>query len=421
MLSLIPGLHIYNVIGFAMLIYLPVIDIIEPFLMVALLIGMMVGYAVLFTIPTVYLAVPDDSTMFIILPAQKYLRQGRGHEAVVITGIGSLAALFVVALLLPLLLTQLVVLRDIFVDHAFWIIGAIIVFILMTEWPKDFGTGRTKLQRLKDGWSTLAAGYLTFFLASMLGIIVFYRTIIPVENAFQNLMPVFIGLFAAPMVILNIIADFRIPRQHIAKSYDLGKTELVRGSAAGCAGGFLGAFTPAVTPGPASLIAGHATAARDDRIFLLSQGAARVLYYVGALVIFFLPLLHKRKGGLCININLFFIPETTEQFLVVGALIAICGALAFILLIYYSRLFSKYLPRYNYKTISWIVLFIIIAIVFVMTSWQGLIVFAVSTAIGLVPNLFYTRRINLLAVLLVPIWLNMAGFGPGIASFLGLI
>jgi len=44
-----------------------------------------------------------------------------------------------------------------------------------------------------------------------------------------------------------------------------------------------------------------------------------------------------------------------------------------------------------------------------------------ATAIGLIPTLFGSRRMNCLGVLLLPITLNMAGVGPAIAKMLGLI
>ena len=43
----------------------------------------------------------------------------------------------------------------------------------------------------------------------------------------------------------------------------------------------------------------------------------------------------------------------------------------------------------------------------------------VATALGLVPNFWHTRRIPLLAVLLVPVCLNMAGVGNDVAGWLG--
>ena len=57
--------------------------------------------------------------------------------------------------------------------------------------------------------------------------------------------------------------------------------------------------------------------------------------------------------------------------------------------------------------------------VWYVTSWQGLALMGVATALGLVPNFWHTRRIPLLAVLLVPVCLNMAGVGNDVAGWLG--
>jgi TctA family transporter len=59
------------------------------------------------------------------------------------------------------------------------------------------------------------------------------------------------------------------------------------------------------------------------------------------------------------------------------------------------------------------------AIVWGVTGWRGVVMMLVATALGLVPNFWHTRRIPLLAVLLVPVSLNMAGVGSKVAMWLG--
>ncbi|MEW6070314.1 MAG: tripartite tricarboxylate transporter permease [Candidatus Thermoplasmatota archaeon] len=422
LLSLIPSLHVYNVIGFVVLVYLPFAQVLEPLAMIALLIGMLTGYAFLFQAQTILLNVPDDSTVFILLPGSKYLLQKRGYEAVLLAGLGGLIGIFFIVLIIPPAMSVLAALRKLLTPEIlFVVIGAVIFFILLSEWPKDFGRGKTRAQRLKDGWSSLAGGYLTFLLASLLGIIIFNTTLIPVERSFMQLSLPFIGLFAVPALLLNIISELGIPKQHITKSVDVTAEEITRGAVAGCAGGAFGAFVPAVTAGVAGLLAGHATAQKGDKPFIISLGAARIVYYVGAVILFFLPLLHLRRGWLSVSINMFFIPETQEQFLIVAAIVAICGFVAFILLLAFSRVMIKVITKYSYRKLSLAVLLAIIGLVFVIGSWQGLVITFVASAIGLIPIMFHSRRINCLAVLLVPLWLNIGGYGSAIASCLGLV
>jgi putative membrane protein len=150
------------------------------------------------------------------------------------------------------------------------------------------------------------------------------------------------------------------------------------------------------------------------------MGTNRIVYYVGAIALFLLPLLHMRSGGMAINVNLFFIPQTTEQYLLVTAAIAICGFVSFLFLLYSSKMISKLLGHISYQTLNIIALSVVVAIVFLMTGVLGLLVMAVASAIGIVPIMWNSRRLNLLGVILIPIWINMAGLGPAVAAALGL-
>ena len=262
---------------------------------------------------------------------------------------------------------------------------------------------------------------MTFVLAGVLGFIITYRSPVPTELAFQNLLPAFIGLFAVPMVLTNLIVGTRVPPQHIATSLDLTPLALFRGAAAGTMGGLFAAFFPVVTGGVGGFLAGHATAQRDDRSFIVSQGASKFVYYVGGFLLFFMPGLHLTRGGLASMTHTLFTPDTPQLYFTAVAAMAICGAVSFGLLIVFSRLAIKVVARVDYRAISLITLIVLIGLVFVTTGLGGLIVLIPATAIGLIPTLFGSRRMNCLGVLLLPITLNMAGVGPSVARLLGLI
>ena len=56
-----------------------------------------------------------------------------------------------------------------------------------------------------------------------------------------------------------------------------------------------------------------------------------------------------------------------------------------------------------------------------LTGWGGLAVTGVAAGIGLIPLVWGSRRMNCLGVLLLPVTLNLAGLGAGVAKMLGLI
>ncbi len=420
-LSFIPSLHAYNVVGFAVVAYLPFMDTVDPMIPIMIMIGITVGYATLSTISFNYLTIADDSIIFYVLPTSKYLMQGRGHEATVLSGMGALVGMAYVVLVIPLCAPIFVVLRNVLSPFMFLIIGFVVSFYIMSEWPKDFGVGKTPAQRLWDGWSTLIPGLFTFFMSSIFGMIIFYKTFVPMHAAFQSIMPAIVGLFAVPSLVINLISNMKIPKQHIPKTVDASWEQILRGSGAGLLGGAFASFIPAVTAGPASLMAGHFTAQRSDRMFIISGGACRFVYYVGAVALFFLPGLNKSKGGLAIMINLFFVPETTEQFYLTIAAIALTGFVSFFLLLLVSRGAIRLLEAVNYKYVSLTALVLIIVIVAAMTSWQGMLILIAGGLIGMVPAVFHARRGNCLAVILTPIMLNMAGVGPTVAGWMGLL
>ena len=351
--------------------------------------------------------------MFVLMPSLRYLKEGRGHEAVVLIATGALTGLFAIVLFVPLFMGPLSIVWNVISTHLHWIIGAVIAYMLLSEFPKDFGRHKNPLHGLKEGWKTIMAGYLTFFLSSILGIITFNKTIVPANHAFQSLMAPLIGLFATSSIILNLISKYEIPKQNIPKSIDSTPQDIFHGAIAGSSGGLFAAFLPAVTAGVGGYMASHAFAQKGDKSFLVSMGASRVVYYVGAIALFFLPVLHLRRGALAMGINLFFTPESVQQFYLVDMGIAIAGIYAFFMVIFASKFLAKRIYKINPKVLNLVVLGVVVALVYFMTSWQGLIIMSVATAIGLIPVLFNSRRSHCLAVILVPIWLNMSGISLG--------
>jgi putative membrane protein len=421
LLACLPALHIYNIAGLLILLA-PRIEGILPGEMLAMfMLGLVIGYAVVNTIPSVFFGAPDESTLFVVLPGQRYLMEQRGFEASVLTGVGGLGGLLVLLLLAPVMPRMFPVVRVVVGPHLHWILGAIIVFMLMSEWPKGSDRGRTGLAKFLDAWRSLGAGILTFLLSGLLGMVLFYSNLVPVERAFQNLLPAFVGLFAIPWVLQNLLSQVQVPVQYAAGSVDLSPGLIARGVGAGALGGLFAAFFPVVTGGIGGFLAGHATAQRDDRLFIVSQGASKLLYYVGGFLLFFVPGLHLTRGGMAGMLSILYTPHTPATFWLVISAILVCGALAFGLLLGLSRLALRLVTRLDYRWVSAGTLVLLVGVVVAMTGWGGLLISVVATAIGLLPVMWGARRMNCMGVLLLPLTLQMAGLGTMVAAWLGLI
>jgi putative membrane protein len=424
-LAILPGLHIYNVMGLAVLLIYKLQSVgvaVVPEVYLPFMIGLVVGWSVLNTIPSVLLGAPDESAIFTVLPGQKYLMTGRGYEGTMIIGAGSLAGLFMLVFLVaPFAPKYLPVARHVLTPHMHWILWVIITFILMTEWPKGGNLGPAGWRKFCDAWFTLSAGLVTFFLSGLFGFLLLYRAPIAIEDAFQNIMPAFVGLFAVPWCLLNAISGAKVPEQYVRDTLNINGDLLLRGGIAGGVGGGFAAFFPVVTGGVGGLLAGHATAQRDERVFLMSQGVSKVVYYTGALMLFFVPGLFLTRGGGAWILKGLYAPKTRGDYYLALGSIALAGGLSFLLMSPLTKWTLKLIKKVDYRLISVFALGIIIALVFSITGRVGLFVMTVGTGIGLIPVLFGSRRLNCLGILLLPIACNMSGIGEPIARFLGLL
>ncbi|MBN2054424.1 tripartite tricarboxylate transporter permease [bacterium] len=424
LLSLIPSLHIYNVAGFALLIWQTSEHLIPYEFMPAFFMSMIVAFAFINTIPMTFMGAPDESATVTILPGTKYLTTSRGFEAAVLTGVGSLAG---IALLIPLTGFFFLILPYVHVilsPHMHWVIGLVMVYMLMSEWPKGIGLGDNFWQRFKDAWGNLFAGIITFFFAGLLGLIVTSKSIVSHEMGFQNIMPVFVGLFAVPSIIQNLLSREHIPAQHIPEDVELDWKTVGQSTFQGGLGGLLAAYLPAVTAGIGGIIAGHATALRGDKIFIVSGGVSKVIYYVGAFMLLFsiTPLTPAGigRGGLAVILRPVFSARPGDYWLMLAVVIFV-GCLSMLLMMRFAKWTLALLAKIDYRNLYIGAAVLVFAIIIGLTGLPGLFVATVATLIGSIPVFYHCRRSNCMAVLLVPIALNMAGYGSDILDLLGLV
>ncbi len=421
-LACVPALHVYNVLALGAALLAAAGTALPSEVLLPLAAGLVVGWTINNTIPSVLLGAADESAVFMVLPGQTYLMAGRGFEAVMLTAAGALGGLIVLlGVAAPLLPRALPLAIDVLRPHYHWILWCVIAFMLQAEWPKTGGMGQGGWARLLEGWRTPAAGLLTFALAGLLGFVLLFRSPIAPEAGFQNIMPAFVGLFGAPWLLLNAVSGPSIPAQRMAASLGASPWHWLRGVGAGAAGGAFAAFFPGVTGGVGGMLAGHATAQTDDRAFLISQGASKTVYYVGALLLFFVPGAGLTRGGAAWMLRITHVAGGWGDYWLVLGSIAVAGAVALLLAAPLTRLTIRAIERWDYRRASALVLAAMAGLVYAVTGLPGLAVAFVSTGIGLIPILYGSRRMNCLGVILLPLACNLSGIGATAAAFLGLL
>lgn len=423
LLACVPGLHVYGVMGLlAMLAHGSGGALPPPEILASGAMGMVAGYALVNTIPAILFAAPDDSAMFTVMPGQRYLMEGCGREAVLLTGVGGFAGVLIVALcLVPWAPGALLRFHRVLVPHMHWMVWCVIAFMLLSEWPQTSPTEGTRRRRLLNGWKSVSAGLLTFLLSGLLGFILAYRSPVDVHVSFQNLMPAFVGLFTLPWLVLNLAARVEIPPQNKEGKPACRAVTWLRGIGAGVAGGGFAAFLPAVTGGIGGLLAGHATAQKDDEEFLISQGAGKAVYYAGGFLLLFVPGLHLTRGGAAWIFTGLIEVRTLDLYMIAVRALLIGGLVAFLILSPLTRGALFLLRRVGYRRVSFVALLAVCGTVGAATGWAGMIVATVALGIGLIPPLHGCRRMNCLGVILLPVACGMSGLSGRIAEWLGLV
>ncbi|MGQ9661724.1 MAG: tripartite tricarboxylate transporter permease [Kiritimatiellia bacterium] len=412
----LPGLHVYTLLS--LLVAAPFSS---PEFLIATAIGLVVGYAMLNTVPSVLLAAPDESAFLTVLPGQKFLMRGLGYDALQITAAGGLmAVLLLVVLAGPLAHKFLPLLHTVLKRHYHWILWCVILFMLMSEWPRGELVGETGKRRLLSAWRSLGIGLLTFLLSGVLGLVLFHRSPLPPWSGTQTLMPAFTGLFTLPWLLLNIVTKTRPPRQQTKESAMLPLNILLKGAISGGMGGAFAALVPAVTGGVGGYLAGHATAIRDDRTFLVAQGAAKLVYYGGGLLLLFVPEVHLSRGTAASIIKSLWTPDGPQAYLLALAATALAGSTAYLLVVPLGRITIAAINRFALRNLSLTAFGLIMSAVRLITGPMGLLVALVAAGIGLLPLLYGSRRMNCLGVILLPAACNISGISSSLAGWLGL-
>ena len=112
--------------------------------------------------------------------------------------------------------------------------------------------------------------------------------------------------------------------------------------------------------------------------------------------------LQKSRTGAAVAVSK-LIPELTliNLFYIIGTII-IAGIISFFITIFLSKLIAKNIHKIHYSKLSLIILAILILLTIYFTGILGLLVFIISTALGISTILLGIRRMHLMGCLLLP-------------------
>ena len=415
LLACIPGLHVGSTL--AVLMYCAAGKVSTPCI-VPFVISLVVSYSVLGFVPLVFLSVPDESLFAAISPSQRMLEEGHGMRAAHLGGIGALAGTLISACVLGFIGRRVLpALSQVLGSHWHWLVWAVVIFILMSEWPQRVGPGLTRKRRFLAAWRSLLVGLAVFALSGLLGIIVFFRSGQELGSSFAGIMPMVCGMFSVPWLLMSIYRKSRIPRQSHGIGGAISRKELMSGCLTGWLGGAFAGVIPGVTAGVGGLVAGHTCSLNGRNGFIVAQGCARGAYMSGGLMLLFVPGLSMTRGGCSMMLRALHQPFAQREFAIVLAVSILAAAVSILLCRPLCIGFLWVLDRVGGRIISGCSLVLLMLVNWMITGWWGLAVMGAASLIGGTAIVYGGRRMNCLGCILIPVGIALSGWG---GSFVGV-
>jgi len=365
--GLTPGIHI-NLIG-GILISLPFLNL-NPIYLVVFVTSMAITHTFLDFIPSVFLGCPDTDTELSILPGHELLKNKKGFEAVYLSNIGSLIAIFLLILILiPSIL---------FMKNFYNLILSLIPYILIGVSLIVVFTEKNKINSL-----------VVFLLTGFLG---YSLLTLPLK---EPLLPLLTGLFGASNIILSLKNKTKIPPQEIT----FPKIKLKKPILGALLSAPFCSFLPGVGSGQAAVI-GNVIIKQNRKEFLVLLGIINTLVMGFSFVSLYL--IGKTRTGATATIKQFMGKPSTNEIILIVIVIILSGFIAFKLTNFFGKKISKKIEKINYSKISYFTLILLGIVVFLVSGFWGLLVLVVSTLTGIYCISLNIKRTNMMGSLIIP-------------------
>jgi putative membrane protein len=384
--GVVPGLHVNAVCALALAAW----PSLGPDGAVALA-AMAAAHAMAAVLPATFLGAPGEDTLLSALPAHRLVLEGRGPSAVACALDGTLAGcLLATAFLLPYkwVLDEPGRLVETLDGSMPWVLAAILAFLLLRDW-------RSAPTMALAGALGLAAG--RFPVKALL------------EVPASPLLPLLSGLFGSPALLEMLRSRPQVPPQRRAERPPAGVRRRVR---SGILAGVLASGATAVLPGMTAAVAASAARAGrrgedDPRPVLATLSAIAGSQPVWGFAVLWVSL--RARSGLAVAVQQAWpmsawtagAPPPALEWLLLAML---CGSLAgYLAVAGFGGVAASHLPRLPPARLAGGALAALVGVVVLLSGFAGLALFAVATAVGLLPYATGGGRLQLTACLLVPV------------------
>lgn len=398
--GLTPGLHVNNFATMLLATSSVLISFgLTPYHVASIILAAAISQTFFDAIPAVFVGAPDSDTILTVLPGHRMMLEGRGIEAVRLSAIGSAGSIIAALVLVFPLSWIFSKYNDLLMKYVGVLLLAVAAFMIKAE-SGPVIEGQGSLVHLK--YKALAV--LVFLTSGLLGIFAFNHEILfqsPLGMEPEPLLPLLSGLFGASSLIISLSSGTIIPPQEDTGLH-IPAGSLARSAFLGSLGGSVISWIPGLSPSIAAM-AVRLGAPSTGEEFLVSISGVNTANAIFSLVALYA--LGRPRSGAAAAIK----ELTVINFdLLIGMLVMIMlvGFASYIAAIGSARFFAGAISRMNYRRVCLGVLAGLTAMTLAFTGWFGLLIFFMSTVIGMISPLAGIRKTHAMGVLMLPLILH---------------
>ncbi|SNQ62237.1 tripartite tricarboxylate transporter permease [Candidatus Methanoperedens nitratireducens] len=405
--GLTPGIHVNN---FALILVALSPLFLElgfaPFYIAVIILANSVTQTFIDIIPSIFLGAPEADTALAVLPGHALLMEGRGAEAVRLSAIGSAGAVVVALLMAVPLGFFFMNIYGTIEAYIGWILILIVIVMIATE-NGEVVEGQGSLVHFKfKGYAVML-----FIISGLLGMFAFDNTgkMSPLVTFGEPsiLLPLLSGLFGASMLVLSLMTKSEIPPQQKACRFVLPRKRIVRGMLTGSAAGSFVAWLPGVSSAVGTIIARLLVREEKDedssKEFMISLSGANTANAIFSLIALFI--IQRARSGAMVAIDGLINVSEWELSTIIILLVVIIyiSIISYYTTIYLGDRIAGFLSRINYSKLCAAVLAGLTLMVIMFTGWFGLVIFLISTPVGMVASFAKIRKTHAMGVILLPV------------------
>ncbi len=368
--GLVPGIHI-NLVGvFLVSLSVSLLSNTNPIFLIIFIASMAIAHTFMDFIPSIFLGCPDTDTQLSILPGHEMLKEGNGYEAVRLTSLGGLYAVFILLIIAFPISSLISTIYEGIHSIMFWILLSVSFLLVFQE---------------KNKFPTI----FVFLISGILGLCVLNL------NIKEPLLPLLTGLFGSSLLITSIRDKIEIPQQTINEPRCNKLKPLLGSIIASPICGFL----PGLGSGQAAVLA-NTISKVDKKGFLFLIGATNVL--VMGLSFVSLYAISKTRTGAAAAIQEIIGILSWKTLLILLIAVLISGIISFFLTKHLTKYFSQKMHKINYSSLSIIILIFLAIITIIFSGFLGLLVLIASTLTGIFCNSLPVKKTHMMGCLLIP-------------------